>query len=127
MASTPSRSRPGSRSKRIVVVTRTGRLVIPPSEVAWIAADDYYAAVHVGTRRYLVRESLTSLAQRLDSSMFIRVHRSAIVNLDHVRELRMLTWGALVVLGDGTVVRVSRRRREALRSALKLIHYSPTR
>jgi two-component system, LytTR family, response regulator len=127
VASISSRSRRGSRCNRIIVVTRTGPLVIRPNDVAWIAADDYYAAVHVGMRRYLVRESLTSLARRLDSSMFIRVHRSAIVNLDHVRELRMLKWGGLVVLADGTAVRVSRRRREAFRSALKSIHHSPTR
>src|SRR5437868_13598000 len=51
--------------QRIVATTSTGDLVIDSDEIDWIEADDYYAAVHARAGRYLIRESLTSLAQRL--------------------------------------------------------------
>lgn len=100
-------------SNRIVVPTSTGELLLDAAEIDWIEADDYYAAVHTGGRRHLIRESLASLETRLDSAQFVRAHRSAIVNLERVRELR--TEGAgecAIVLRNGTRVPVSRRRRE---------------
>ena len=100
-------------ARRLVVPTSTGDLVLDVDEVDWIQAEDYYAAVHARGRRHLIRESLASLEQRLDPSRFIRVHRSAIVPLDRVREMRSGSTGEWVlVLRDGTRVPVSRRRRE---------------
>jgi two-component system LytT family response regulator len=102
-----------SPSRRIVVPTSTGELVLDASEIDWIEADDYYAAVHTRGRRHLIRESLASLETRLDSAQFVRAHRSAIVNLERVRELRSDAPGeCTMVLRDGTRVPVSRRRRE---------------
>src|SRR5262249_51696621 len=63
------------RTQRIVVPVSTGDLIIEADEVDWIEADDYYAAIHTRKQRHLVRESLTSLAHRLDPTRFIRVHR----------------------------------------------------
>jgi two-component system LytT family response regulator len=100
-------------SRRIVVPTSNGDLVLDASEIDWIEADDYYAAVYAGGRRHLIRESLASLETRLDGTQFARAHRSAIVNLQRVRELRSEAPGeCVVVLRDGTRVPVSRRRRE---------------
>ena len=107
-----------SLSKRIVVTTAQGELVLDPTEVDWIEAEDYYAAIHALGRRHLIRESLASLERRLDPRQFARVHRSAIVRLDRVRELREDDTGTSVVLRDGTAVPVSRRRRERLNSLL---------
>jgi two-component system LytT family response regulator len=104
---------------RIIVPTSTGQLMLDPGEIDWIEADDYYAAIHVKGRRHLIRESLSSLADRLDAR-FARVHRGAIVRLDRVRELRAESSGETVaVLRDGTRVPVSRRRREQLAMALR--------
>jgi two-component system LytT family response regulator len=104
----------------LVVPTATGQLVLDASEIDWIEARDYYAGVHTGGKRYLVRESLRSLERRLNPAHFVRVHRGAIVRLDRVRELRARPGGGSVaVLRDGARVPVSRRLGERLRSRLR--------
>jgi two-component system LytT family response regulator len=106
--------------RRLVVPTAGGDLVLDASEIDWIQADDYYAAIYALGKRHLIRESLASLEQRLDPTRFVRVHRSAIVALDRVRELRstgLAEW--IVVLRDGTRVPVSRRRREQVAEAIR--------
>jgi two-component system LytT family response regulator len=105
---------------RLVVPTATGDLVIDAATVDWIEADDYYACIHVGTARHLLRESLSSLAQRLDPAQFVRVHRSAIVRLDRVREIETVERGEIAaVLRDGTRVPVGRRRYTRLRALIR--------
>ena len=105
--------------QRIVAPTSAGDLVIDVDEIDWIEADDYYAAVHAREGRHLVRESLASLEQRLDSAQFVRAHRSAIVNIDRVSELRNQDGEHLLVLRDGTRVPVSRRRRARVAKLLR--------
>ncbi len=101
--------------ERLVVATPSGELIIPVADIDWIGADDYYACIHVSGKRHLLRESLATLESRLDPRRFQRVHRSAIVRLDRVRELR----GDELVLRDGATVPVSRRKRAALERALR--------
>jgi len=103
-----------SPRQRILVSTSTGDLLIDANEIDWIEADDYYAAIHARAGRHLIRESLASLEQRLDQARFVRVHRSAIVNLDFVSELRNKEGETLLVLRSGVQVPVSRRRRARL-------------
>ena len=94
--------------------------MLDTSEIDWIQAEDYYAAIYALGKRYLIRESLVSLEERLDPSSFVRVHRSAIVALDRVRELRSTALGEwMVVLRDGTRVPVSRRRREQVAEVIR--------
>jgi two-component system LytT family response regulator len=105
---------------RIIVPTSSGDLVLDAAEIDRIEADDYYAAIYARGRRHLIRESLSSFEARLDPVRFVRVHRSAIVNLDRVREVRAESSGeSVVVLRDGTRVPVSRRRREQVNEALR--------
>ena len=107
-------------ARRLIVPTSTGDLVLDVDEIDWIQAEDYYAAVHARGRRHLIRESLASLEQRLDPHRFARVHRSAIVPLDRVREMRTIGGGeSVLVLRDGTRVPVSRRRREQVSSLIR--------
>jgi two-component system LytT family response regulator len=101
--------------ERLVVPIATGEMVIPVGEIDWIGADDYYASVHVGATSRLLRESLASLETRLDPRRFARVHRSAIVQIDRIRELH----GDEVVLRDGMRLAVSRRRRAAIEGLLR--------
>lgn len=101
-----------------------GGLIFDPSEIAWIEADDYYAAVHARGKRHLVRESLASLQRRLDPAHFVRVHRRAIVNLAQVRGLQSGEDGG-VLLRDGTVVPLSRRRREQVAEAVRCFAVFP--
>jgi two-component system LytT family response regulator len=93
-------------------------VVLQTSEVTWIEAEDYYVRLHSVRGRHLVRTSLATLEARLDPREFLRVHRAAIVNAAHARELR--DQGAMsVVLSDGTAVPVSRSRRATVESALR--------
>jgi two-component system LytT family response regulator len=100
---------------RLVGPNAMGELVVPVAEIDWIGADDYYACLHVGAKSHLLRESLSSLETRLDPRRFARVHRSAIVQIDRIRELR----GDELLLLDGMRVVVSRRRRAAIESLLR--------
>lgn len=89
-------------------------------DVEWIEADGDYATLHVGERTYLLRESLSRLSQLLDPARFVRVHRSTIVRIDCVAELRALSnRDALLRLRDGTPVRASRTYIEPLRELLR--------
>jgi two-component system LytT family response regulator len=103
------------------MVRSAGRIVfLKAGEIDWIEAADYYARLHVGTNAYLIRESMNDLEARLDPNAFVRIHRSAIVNLDRVREMRPLFRGELtVILHDGTQLRMSRGRREDLESRFR--------
>jgi two-component system, LytTR family, response regulator len=109
-----------SPSRRLVIGTGGSDLILEASEIDWIEADDYYAAVHAHGKRHLVRESLASLETRLDRTQFVRVHRSAIVNLAQLREIRAQALGdSTVVLRDGTQLPLSRRRREHVAEAIR--------
>lgn len=103
------------------MVRSAGRIVfLKAGEIDWIEAADYYARLHVGANAYLIRESMNDLEARLDPNAFVRIHRSAIVNLDRVREMRPLFRGELtVILHDGTQLRMSRGRREDLESRFR--------
>ncbi|HJQ39248.1 MAG TPA: LytTR family DNA-binding domain-containing protein [Thermoanaerobaculia bacterium] len=103
------------------MVRTAGRIVfLKAQEVDWIEAADYYARLHAGANSYLIRESMNDLEATLDPAAFVRIHRSTIVNLDRVREMRPLFRGELVVvLGDGTQLRMSRSRRDELESRFR--------
>lgn len=106
-------------ASRLTARRRDTFTIVPVDDVDWIEAADDYACLHVGTRRHLTDDRLHLLEQRLDPSRFVRVHRSALVNLTRVREIVDGRWGdAVAVLRDGTRVRVSRTRREVLMAAL---------
>jgi two-component system, LytTR family, response regulator len=91
-----------------------------PLEVAaidWIQAEGDYARVHAGGKSYLVARSLTDLEARLDPERFARIHRSAIVNRERIREV--LPEGSqrhTVVLANGTRLVLSRSRADRLRN-----------
>lgn len=89
------------------------------SEIDWIGAADYYACLHVGSRTHLLRRSMAELEQELDPATFCRIHRSAIVNLDRVRGLKLREDGEYeVLLENGVRLRLSRRYRKPLQSRM---------
>lgn len=78
-------------------------------DIESIEAAGACAGIHTSGRSHLIRESLTRLEIRLDSERFVRTHRSAIVRIDRIVELRPRSHGdQVVVLGDGSELRVSR-------------------
>jgi len=105
----------------LAVPTDAGELLLQPAEISWIEAEDDYAVVHAGARCYRVRASLTALAAQLRPARFARVHRSALVRLEDVRELRTANGrDARILLKDGTSVPVSRRQVGKVRALLRI-------
>lgn len=110
---------PGS-IRRFLVRTRGTTLVVRARDVDWFEAHDNYVRLHVGEKVHLVRSQLTALEDGLDRRRFVRVHRSAIVNLERVTELEPLRTGDCdLFLEDGTVVRMSRRYRQGFEERLQ--------
>jgi two-component system LytT family response regulator len=107
--------------KRISVQLGERTIVIPVADIDWIRADDNYVRIHAGGSTYLHRETLSHLHASLDPGHFLRIHRSTVVNINRIREVHTLFQGhAEVVLHDGTRLDLSRRFRQAARSALRL-------
>jgi len=101
-----------SSLERFLVKLGNRTSVIGAAEIDWIEAQDYYVTLHAGGACHLHRQAIRSLEKELDPYSFVRVDRSAIVNLARVRELRRREGRWTVLLADGTELPVSRRRRE---------------
>jgi two-component system LytT family response regulator len=88
-------------------------------DVDWIDSQGNYVALHAGGRKHLVRDTIKSVESKLDPRKFVRVHRSAIINLDRLRKLQPYFHGEYVVtLSDGTTLTSSRGYSDRLRSLL---------
>jgi two-component system LytT family response regulator len=93
---------------------------VRPADVTWIESSGNYVRLHTAAGPHMVRSSIRQLEQRLDPGVFVRVHRGAIVNLDHVRKLEPYFHGELVItLQDGSQVTSSRSYSGVLRELLK--------
>jgi two-component system LytT family response regulator len=115
----PAAVDPARWATRLVVKSAGRTVFVRVDEVDWIEADDYYAKLHVAGKTHLLRETMGSLEARLDPARFFRAHRSAIVNLDRVREVQFLFRGEhVVILHDGTKLKLSRSRLEKLEAML---------
>ncbi|HET8772345.1 MAG TPA: LytTR family DNA-binding domain-containing protein [Thermoanaerobaculia bacterium] len=99
------------------VKKRDRTIIVPVREVDWIEAEGKYVILHAGTQSHLVRDTIAAVAERLDGRHFVRIHRSTIVNLRRVSEIRDDT---TVVLHDGTQLAMSRRFRSRVRHATGL-------
>ncbi len=105
---------------RRIAIRSSGRVVyVDVADIDWIEAADYYVQLHVGGEAHLHRQTMSSLAEQLDSRSFCRIHRSAIVNLTRVREVcHSGRREVYVVLDSGVELRVARRHRERLQRML---------
>ncbi|HEX2790455.1 MAG TPA: response regulator [Steroidobacteraceae bacterium] len=90
-------------------------IVIRVAEIDWIEADRDYVSVHVGGKTWLMRETIAAVELRLALSGFVRIHRSALVNAERVKELRPQDKGEYtVVLNDGTKLKLTRHYRASV-------------
>ena len=113
------RHRPALGSGRLTVKSGGQILFLEANDIDWIEAEDYYACLHVGARRHLLRRSMSELEKDLDPNAFCRIHRSAIVNLARVRALQLNRSGEYeALLNDGTTLPISRRYRRQIQSAV---------
>jgi two-component system LytT family response regulator len=103
-----------------LVVKSSGRLFfLRAEEIDWIESSGNYVSLHVGPESHLLRETMNGIETKLDPARFIRIHRTAIVNIDRIRELQPLFHGEYdVVLRTGTTLTLSRGYRDRLQGLL---------
>ena len=83
--------------------------MMAPEDIMWIESDGDYVRLHLGDKSRFVRMSLQRMMEKLDPAHFVRIHRSTIVNLRHMRKASPALYGEYVVeLTNGTKVKVSR-------------------
>lgn len=98
---------------RFLVRTGERYVLVKAASIQWVEAEDNYVRLHVEGESHLMRQTMSGILERLDPKQFRRIHRSAIVNLDFVRELQSWTGGdMLVLMRDGTKLTLSRTYRE---------------
>jgi two-component system LytT family response regulator len=98
-----------SYTTRIVFKSRGRILFLPVSDIRWIGAEENYVRICTEADKHLLRETMSHLEEKLDPQMFLRVHRSAIVNLQYLKEVRTEPSGEFtVVLVNGQKVAMSR-------------------
>jgi hypothetical protein len=104
-----------------ILVKNDGRIgVVPVQQLAWLEAADNDVVVHTDSGNHTVRSTLARFAERLDPKKFVRVHRSAIVNVERVREVQPLFHGELVLLlKDNTRLTIGRTYRDMFLSVLE--------
>lgn len=106
--------------RRLAVHAGRRVVLLDVQAIDWLQAADNYVTVHAGGREHLVRTTLADLERQLDPERFVRIHRSAVVAIDRVRELHPATHGDFdVVLHDGTHLTLGRRWRARLERALR--------
>jgi two-component system LytT family response regulator len=105
-----------ARQDRILVRSGAVQHQVRTADIAYISAEGNYIRLHTVDGQHLMRERMAGILERLDGAVFRRIHRSHIVNLDHVKKL--LPWfggDTLVMMADGSRLTLSRNHREALR------------
>jgi len=109
-------SKPELPARRRLVVKSGARLVfLDMDEIDWIEAAGNYVKLRVGTQSYLLREGIGHITERLDTSHFVRIHRSIVVNVRRIKELQSCNRGEyIVVLKDGKELSCSRGYRSRL-------------
>lgn len=111
---------PGSTTDRILVKSSGEIFFLKPEEIDWIEAEGDYMKFHVGGKVHLTRETMAKLSTRLDSRRFIRIHRSAIVNVDRVAKIKpALAGDYTVVLQDETKLKLSRSHHQGLAAIMR--------
>jgi len=107
--------KPRTFLQRIAIKARGRTLLFRIEQVDWFEAAGNYVRLHVGREHHLLRETMSALEEKLDPQRFVRIHRSAIVNLDRVREMEPSSHGEYqVMLADDTRLTLSRIYRDRI-------------
>jgi two-component system LytT family response regulator len=107
--------------EHITLNSRGRAVVVRTTDIDWIEAETYYAEIHTKQKTYLLRERMHILESRLDPAVFLRIHRSVIVNIFAIKELQHSKHSdGMVILKDGTELKFSRTYKPRLQAALNL-------
>lgn len=98
---------------RFVVKTASRVVIVKVSDIDWIESDANYALLHVGDKTHLLRETMRSMEEQLSPAQFLRISRSAIVNIERIKDIQPLMKGEYIVaLHNGTRLTMTRGIRE---------------
>ena len=102
------------------MVKQDGRVIVVQTDaIDWLEADGNYVRIHCGSESHYVRETLSGLEAQLPAARFMRVSRSAIANLDRIKEFQPLFYGDFaVILHTGARLTLSRNYRNRLEKLL---------
>lgn len=110
-----SQVRNGMQAERLAAHVNGRVVFIKVADIDWLEAAGNYVMVHSGREKYMLRETLRALNERLDPAQFVRLHRCSVVNVDRIRELKPWSRGEQVaVLCDGRQLKIGRAFRERL-------------
>jgi two-component system, LytTR family, response regulator len=107
-------------ASRLVFKSKGRILFLPMTDIRWIGAEENYVRICADGENHMLRETMAHFETRLDPNCFIRVHRSAIVNLQHVKEIRTDSQEgeSFVLMHDGQKVPMSRGYRTRISQLL---------
>jgi two-component system LytT family response regulator len=113
--------RPARRFLQRLAVEADEKIVlVRVDDIRWMQSSGNHIRLHLGKASYLIRQSMKNLQTLLDPNRFLRVHRNAIVNLDHVEEFHLPPNGNMFVkLNDGLCLPLRKANRALLRKLLK--------
>jgi two-component system LytT family response regulator len=116
-----STSEPISRYLERLLIKAGGKITfLNADEISWIEADGVYVKLHTASKTHLYRASLNELEKSLNPEIFVRIHRSTIVNLVSMKELYLHSHGDYIaVLNDGTRLKLSRSYRSKVEARLR--------
>jgi two-component system, LytTR family, response regulator len=112
-------SNTGNAFDRVILRDAGRTILVDPGQIDWVQAEGVYVRVHTGKRNAVFRRSLAEMERRLAPHNFFRIHRSTLVNLARVVQLRHASHGDYsVILHDGTELTLARTRRPAFEAHL---------
>ena len=115
----PVPSAPAEPSDRVVIKAGSDLHFIKTADIVWVEAQADFVRVHTTGAAQLVRETLQNFESRLDPARFLRIHRSSLVNLDHVKKATPALYGDYMVqMSDDTKLRLSRKNRGKLKQII---------
>jgi two-component system LytT family response regulator len=108
------------RDERFLIRSGHRMYFLPANDIEWADAAGNYVRLHASGRTHLYRETMKAFELRLDARRFVRIHRSAIVNIDRVAQIEPYVHGEYVVtMRDGTRLTSSRAHSAGLRGLLE--------
>jgi len=112
---------------RVVLKSGSDLHFVRTADIVWVESQADFIKVHTTGAAQLVRETLQNFEQRVPADKFLRIHRSSLVNVDHVKKVTPALYGDYTVLmADGTVLRLSRKNRAKLKLLIgRLAHSEP--
>ena len=112
--------KPDSKFERLVFKTRGRVVFVRLEDIHWVSAEGNYLRLHLEKESYLLRATMASLEDRVSPDLFMRIHRSTMVNLRFVKEMDMgaALGESVVVLQNGTRLNLSRGYRHRLKNLI---------